>query len=544
MNLILTRLPRKCLSIAQRKPVSAFVFVVGNLSIASILVHFGTLGWPGLHWDAALYGTPVLNVAKGNGWMFGSYGPSIPTRMPDLVFNFHGLLHVIIYGAFFNAKTWNEFLLQQGFINAFTFIVYSFLFTALLSRIYGFCTGSVASALSIASIPAILCIGLQGRPEQLAPLLLSALPICLLLSRSKSLLLACCGLSLGFVALLSPLVGVAYATILLLITYSGCHGSIKITILKTLLVLVFAGITVSAIIELLTPFSPIEWVMAISRAGGSSISFYGAVINPKYLFGLSMPAPLWNLIFIALAFTGVAIIWRQVPNKIGTIILFILLACLGANLALMKMADYTYAPFIPFLIAIFLLYRSPFGPRSAPESCPWPIRLADMSLLAVSITYSVVLIWFFMQSLTSPLAEVSLPSFRDKFLNLFGTRYLSNPHSTIGFQSVSRPSLVVLGDAGTDLVSFTPTAAPTSDQTLLEFESSTKRSVDYFILAPSSSLIRQGLNLYPPPRLYVGSTLFVLAENIPLGKSFKGQVTYWNPSLFNAKYSLQLYRRS
>ncbi len=103
-----------------RQTVAAFFFVSTTLLLATSLVHFGRLGWPGLHWDGSLFATPVINVAPGKGWLFGSHSPGV-IGIPDLVYDFHGLLHVIVYGVLLKAGTWSRYLFYQGLVNALTF---------------------------------------------------------------------------------------------------------------------------------------------------------------------------------------------------------------------------------------------------------------------------------------------------------------------------------------------------------------------------------------------------------------------------------------
>lgn len=81
--------------------IYCILFILFVSMVSGAFIYLGSIGWPGLHWDSALYGTPVINVANGKGWKFGSHGLAI-LNDPNRSFNFHGILHVFVYGVIFN----------------------------------------------------------------------------------------------------------------------------------------------------------------------------------------------------------------------------------------------------------------------------------------------------------------------------------------------------------------------------------------------------------------------------------------------------------
>ena len=87
------------------------------LSVACIFIWLGFIEWPGLHPDANLYATPIINVASGKGWVFGAYSPLLVIR-DSTEYAFHGILHVLVYGVVLNAGTWDEYSAWCGLVNA------------------------------------------------------------------------------------------------------------------------------------------------------------------------------------------------------------------------------------------------------------------------------------------------------------------------------------------------------------------------------------------------------------------------------------------
>jgi hypothetical protein len=91
------------------------------------LILFGLHQWPGLHWDAAFFAPPVINVGAHQQWSFGGYTPFLLGRQSP-IYNFHGFLHVILFAKLFAVKTWSGYYCWIGVINAFTVLVYAYLF--------------------------------------------------------------------------------------------------------------------------------------------------------------------------------------------------------------------------------------------------------------------------------------------------------------------------------------------------------------------------------------------------------------------------------
>jgi hypothetical protein len=130
---------------------------------------FGFLQWPGLHLDASFFAPVILSVARGKGWFYNGY-PYFMVFNGDQVYDFHGILHVIIYGVLLRCMRWDSLFVSLAFLNILTCILYFFLYLGSLRR-SGIASTLLASFFSV--VPAVLCLGLQGRPEQLGPLIIA-----------------------------------------------------------------------------------------------------------------------------------------------------------------------------------------------------------------------------------------------------------------------------------------------------------------------------------------------------------------------------------
>lgn len=495
--------PRQSLtSSAALAPV--IVLFLGAIFIAGILVFFGGIGWPGLHWDAAYYGTPVLNVANNKGWIFGSYGPYIVSR-PDLAFDDHGLLHVILYGSILKAKTWNEYLWAQGVINGFSYAIYLALFLVHLSRVQGLRWRSVVSALLLASVPASICIGFQGRPEQLAPLILT-LPLCVVLfSQNRLHTLLAMGACLGLLTTLSPLTGFLFATFLIGYFYVRNQGHFRSSIRDYLLCLIVGILVAASVITFFTPFSATGWIANIGAAKEGAINHEGSLSRfSQGFWGNSTNLPAWNIAVIACVAFGLRTIWRVGRHRI-LILLIITAPLLLIN---QKGIDYTMMPFLPFAIGLYL-QQSPNSWQRNWEK-PWQIGTAQTLILAFSCFYLATILSQFLISLNPANGQASLRLLQHDFALSQEGQALKQPGIAVAYPAVVSPSLVVLGDGGIKLVAMDAGMYKFDQQPLLrDYEAATGNKVMYYLL-PQNYIDRYSS---PPQSIFVGPQEFELKSS-------------------------------
>ena len=465
-------------------------------------IYLGTIGWPGLHWDAALYGVPVINVASGKGWEFGSYTPQIVQR-DNLDYDFHGLLHVLFYGSWLNCFSWLRYIFAQSCVNALTFVVYSTLYAFILVRQKGARLSGFIFSVLLGFIPGAICIGLQGRPEQLAPLILGLSLVLVLPFSSWAGRIAVHGLTLGLLFILSPLVGLFYASIVLFYWYAIEQGGLIVWMRSCFYLLSVAVLVSGLLIGFLTPFSPLQWCQNLLNVSSQIASFKGFIFMFRSgLWGFTLLAPFWNL--IALLFIGVGALWLWLERRS-----FLVLAALIFVLILFneKMCDYSYTPFIPYAICLGLIWSGEEF-DSCFTSCV--SRLARYAVFAVSLVYSYVVLLFFWSSLVIPREQLSLEVARERFKNSQAGKALLSGRAAVGFPPDTMwPSMVVLGNGGIAYASFVPSRGPGSGKLLDQYERKTGQFVKYMIYPQSET----STNISPPPFLFVGPAKFTLVEN-------------------------------
>jgi hypothetical protein len=186
------------------------------LTLILVLVSIGLYGgwlstrtlWPGLHNDACLLSTVVINRANGQGNTFDSYTRYLHIRNGNRQFNFHGQLYYPILAATIPGKGYEQFLRVLHWSNLAAFVLSLLLFSQVARRrlrasltIALLC--GVSSAFAIVSALQYL----QGRPDHgvvLTLLLFCLLEEAILRGRGRPLLV---GVVTGVVAAISPFPG-------------------------------------------------------------------------------------------------------------------------------------------------------------------------------------------------------------------------------------------------------------------------------------------------------------------------------------------------
>jgi hypothetical protein len=520
---------RSSLSTSMPRPI--FFVIFGLIAFASsfVFVYLGWVGWPGLHWDAALYGTPVINVASGKGWIFGSYGPVVTRLWPDNAYNLHGILHVFIYGVLFRSDTWSRYILSQGIVNSVTFFVYAMTYAYLLVRAYGVKLYCFITALLLGTVAGVICIGLQGRPEQLAPIVL-ILPLAsfIFISRRTCLVMAL-GISMAVMVVLSPLPGVFFAVLTLFYLYGSSTGGL-LSFFRDAVACLVTGFLISVLlIWILSPVSPLEWYVNVFRISHETINFEGLLLRFSQWWGLSLIAPLWNMVVLILIALAGVWLWRSKRS-----ILSMFLFALSAAYFNEKSADYGYAPFIPFALALCLL-ESNRGFTLRPKGAS--LKIACGALWIASLAFVDVLAKYLFVVMMVPRAELSAVDAQLIFAASPAGQALGSSTTAIGFPSVSKPSMVILGDASAKFVSFNPSLIPLPDNSLAEFEAKTGLKVNWMVLPQTVT----AQNSEPPESIYVGSQEFILVDSnwvSPLPSDLR-----FRPSHLTNRYNFATYQR-
>ncbi len=489
------------LSASISRNISFLIFGLIALASSLFFIYLGWVGWPGLHWDAALYGPPVINVASGKGWIFGSYGPQVTMR-PTVAYNFHGILHVFIYGVLFRADTWSRYILAQSIVNSFTFFAYALAYAYILVRACGVKLYCFIAALLLSSVAGVICIGLQGRPEQMAPLVL-LLPLAsfLFISRRRFLVIAL-GISLGVLVTLSPLISVFFS-VFTLFYLCGSNTGGSLALLRTSVAYLATGFIVSVmLIWILSPVSPLEWYLNVFGVSQATVNFEGLLLRLRgYRFGFTLIAPFWNILVLFLLTFGGVWLWRS-KRSIASMLLFTLSAAFFNE----KMCDYSWSCFIPFALGLYLLE---YSSRSSLRSSGSSLRLINVALLLLSATYVLVLASYVTTAMSVPLVELSAAEAQRRFNISPAGQALASGSSAVGFPSLTTPSMVILGDASAKFVSFNPSLDPSSDKALAGYEAKTGLQVEWMVYPQTMTKV----NVDPPESVYVGPDEFILVDS-------------------------------
>jgi hypothetical protein len=439
--------------------------------IAAIFVAMGMAAWPGLHWDATMFATPVINVATGKGWIFGGNTGGLAYR-ESLIYSSHGVIHVLIFGALLACDTWEKLLLWCGIVNAATFAAWTCLFRRTLRRgghadlFRPICLGLMAG---------VIAMGLQGRPEHLAPLLISLPLILRELGVPRRLFQITTYALAGLLFTLSPASGVLFGMGLVFwLSLQYERENNRRFWLELIVAGCAAALTSSLVLTLFCPFSIIEWLTGTFFWSAASYDFSGHLfgIERGAVTGISMDAPLWSPCVLAIVALAMFILLRR--GK------FVGLAIFAAPIfyCQARLSDYGYVAFFPCIL-LFLIGRTPSSRLtfSRPKGKVVLLRLGT----ALGCLYALVFVRTAALSLLRVQHGPSLADTRRQLVSLGAMAWLDHPIATT-FNSLSRPSFIVFGDASERYVAGMPQRkADWVDMALVAYSEKFHRPVEFFI---------------------------------------------------------------
>ncbi|AFY28431.1 hypothetical protein Cyagr_1253 [Cyanobium gracile PCC 6307] len=471
--------------------------------VALVILWFAWIEWPGLHSDATFFAPPVINVATGKGWSFGGYLPFFVLKGNDL-YDFHGLLHILLYGVLLRCKTWESLSIWMGVVNAFTFLLYYALYRRCL-RISEI--GIPFLAVLFAIVPVVIAIGLQGRPEQLA-LPLMALPL-LLHGRVQpyGAWLRASGAITGLVVLASPLLGAVYAAGLIIASWILDPQTVFQRLLHIAMALLILVLTVVLVIGAFTPYDALSWALRTVQTGSMAFD------SRKFLFGFwayrwgfTIIAPLWNLFTIfALGVSAWALARLRyfLPLVFGMIVIM---------LATPRMLDYGFLPFLPLALC-GLCYRNAYisvADKWLPDQ-RFLLKLASIwSLLFayVMVAWLVISIHPGVHFHSAATSRLALEQWLPRELREDGS-------VAVGYQGLHRPNPIVLLDPKIHAIDIRirpeqRVQASRSEMAKLErYENATGAKVEYYLFQQKYPFLRADL----PSVLSIGGRVFHLIDD-------------------------------
>ncbi len=265
---------------AARRVAGPLVILGTVLCISSALVWLGQVGWPGLHRDAAAYATPIINQNNGRGHTVSVYYLAGGIA-PGMKFAIHGQLYQFVFGRVFRCATYPELLRALGWLNAITVAASAlcmFVYLRFGLRLSGWlvAAGSCAGSAGAAAV----VLALQGRPEQIIPLIGAVAGLLRAAAASPRGRLGVNGVEIALVGLASPAPGVILA---------GAHTAavfvspaVRGPIVAVVWLAAIALAAWLALMQAVFPFAIAEWFSNSTRGVGA--------LGPR---GLSMVPAVW-----------------------------------------------------------------------------------------------------------------------------------------------------------------------------------------------------------------------------------------------------------
>ena len=426
--------------------VSYVLMVLAVVASLLAVVLMGESGWPGLHHDGALYITPAVNSSIGKGHTIAVYSTALLRMNPeDLSFRGHGQLYQFVLSALLAGGDMENLMPAIATINAITLPVCGLYFFAGCS--YQLRLGPLATAavvtLGVWGTAAVL-LWLQGRPEQLLPLILASAGLARNMTSVVWVQDLISALELALIGATSPLPGLIAAGCRLLVMALE-HGALSRFALRAVLLAATAAACWYGIIWIVYPFDPLE--LFFNTASGRNLSVGPRALRYLPHYWLWAPSlPLIGLPFAVLITQGVGSFFcNAYPWFQRAVIVLLALICARwvANAGVyLPGLYYNLVGFYPAVLmaALHGLLRARPAPLPAQAGKALGVVLV-VGMIGVSLGFvrEVLLLGWYRN------CGVTLQEARQITAHLFDD---ANSDDRIAIPSAShRPSLVVLDDS-------------------------------------------------------------------------------------------------
>jgi hypothetical protein len=429
--------------LAMKSIAGVAAVLIALLALVCSLGILGHCAWPPLHWDANLYVTPAINRAAGKGDTFAAYGLWL-LRQDDTRFQFHGQLYQAVVGVMLPAGDFVSLMRAAGALNALSVaLCAAFFFCHARVKLHASVLVALCWALLGAAATAAVLLYIQGRPEQLLPLLLALAGLLHLpLSEESDWYAIANGATAGVVAATSPLPG------LILLNAYVLREATRASQPRWFQRSAFIGLAAAgawfAVITITCPYSPMVILTNTVAFAGRETPRRLRTIPEWWL--LSEHFPLIGVVyalFVASFLPQLASLRRQSAVRIGI-----------AALLLLSFAKWTSEAGLRWPVVLYNLIC--FFPvvfvQVLDRSYAYSVRFGRSALAPVGVCALAVAMGFFHKM-------ALLPSYSEHGLSLANARTLAQQYigqlssqSRIAIHAGRPPALVVLSDDNWSLV--------------------------------------------------------------------------------------------
>lgn len=524
-----------------------FLLLIASLLVIATFFFFNFIGWPGLHWDAAFFAPVAINIASGKGWIFDDGYLAFFFLHGNNVYDFHGVLQPLIYGGLLRASSMKALLVWMSLFNAATYIAYAVVFFLILKRNR---RPSLWRSLLLAVVPGVISLGLQGRPEQLLPLLFSIPLLCGELGASAELVSFSLPIISALACMLSPLPGFVYGVFCFAIMLAK-NSSVVASIRSARAFWIGMGVALIfsiAIFKLFIPFDLIHWIKDIAFSGRSALNELPKTLNFRAgRWGYTLPSPATNLIVVTAALLYLLELLLR-KKLLSFLILFSSLWWSSAT-----MGDYGYVAYVPLVLAFMI--DGDLMSKFAITSLIKP-RFIFRASLAIAFLYLYVFGLYSSIAIAHANSSSTLlhgASFLKKtgVLGVAPGPIQQSADDVIGYSEVMAPSLVVFSDTQS---SFVTAQADSGDRSaagfnkkgsgpqktgwLRRYESMTGKKIRYYLHPQQYPFLPGDL----PATVNLDEQKFDLVAN-----SWRKEYSFFEklpmPRSFPSSYRLAIYKR-
>lgn len=445
--------------------------------------------WPGLNIDAALFTSPALSLANDEGWKFHGYLYRL-TKVLDGTYSSHSILYPLVFGLIFRASTYEAILFWSAAINSFLFLAYFFAPFLILKQ--GISWWKFFWSLLLGITAGVIGLFLQGRPEQLVPVIL-LVPLLIardgLVSRPNGFLIlsGVHSATATMLGLLSPLTAVVYVAAVMGWTCISLQSfPQRPTLIRMIIVAMATALGILLVVFSFCDFSLTGWLLNTFKYGSSdpNSKLLGRLTN-FFALNISLDLPMWNVPVMLSFLLMLAILFKRRQY------LVLVLVALCFSLVIRSAQSYVYVGFVPgiLLCASFSII---------PEVRQGVLaRSASIGARLYASSYGLVFARHVILFLIYSSNGLSFSDARSQLRML--TNDLLPDSEVIAYFWMRRPSFVVMNDQSKSWVTAEMSIYDGNEQTLALYEKQSGKTVKYFVYPQLG-------HIQTPPKMFQNGT--------------------------------------